>query len=188
MHSIRALFDQSFVQSDKDWETFSTRLEQIDVPKRTLLLKPGQIEQHLSFVESGVIRYFVPLDERELTFAFSFDGEMASAYDSFLTESPSCYAMETLTDASLWRIRKTDLESIYRDTAAGNIIGRKAAESLFIRKSQRELSLLIDSAETRYLKLFEEKPHLLQQIPLKYLAAYIGVTPQALSRIRRRIS
>jgi CRP-like cAMP-binding protein len=188
MQSIRALFDRSFVQSDADWKAFSALLEQVAIPKKTLLLKPGQTEGYLSFIEFGIIRYFVPHDTREITFAFSFDGEMASAYDSFLTGSPCTYAMETLTDTSLWRIRKAELEAIYSETAAGNIIGRKAAEALFIRKSRRELSLLTDSAEERYLRLFEEKPHLLQHIPLKYLASYIGITPQALSRIRRRIS
>lgn len=188
MQSIRALFDESFVQSDADWKRFSAKLVQVDVPKKTVLLAPGQVEQYLSFIEYGVIRYFVPREDRDITFAFSFDGEMASAYDSFLTGMPAGYAMETLTDASLWRVGKADLDDIYSDTSAGNIIGRKAAEALFIRKSNRELSLLTESPEQRYLKLFEEKPHLLQQIPLKYLASYIGITPQALSRIRRRIS
>ena len=68
------------------------------------------------------------------------------------------------------------------------MIGRRASEELFLKKSKRELSLLRDSAEERYLNLFEERPELLREIPLKYIASYIGVTPQALSRIRRRIS
>ena len=62
------------------------------------------------------------------------------------------------------------------------------AEKMFLLKSKRELSLLNKSAEERYLNLFTERPILLQQIPLKYIASYIGVTPQALSRIRKRIS
>ena len=77
---------------------------------------------------------------------------------------------------------------IYSKTAVGNVIGRKAAESLFLEKAKRELALLNDSAEQRYLNLFTEQPELILQIPLKYIASYIGITPQALSRIRRRIS
>ncbi|HEY0749771.1 MAG TPA: hypothetical protein VGD26_01370 [Chitinophagaceae bacterium] len=68
------------------------------------------------------------------------------------------------------------------------MIGRKASEDLFLKKSKRELSLLNDTAEERYLKLFSEQLHLIKQIPLKYIASYIGITPQALSRIRKRIS
>ena len=57
-----------------------------------------------------------------------------------------------------------------------------------MKKTKRELSLLTKTAEDRYLDLFKEEPRLLQQISLKYIASYIGITPQALSRIRKRIS
>lgn len=67
-------------------------------------------------------------------------------------------------------------------------IGRKSAESLFLIKSRRELSLLNKTAEERYLDLFSQRPELIRHIPLKHIASYIGVTPQALSRIRKRIS
>lgn len=62
------------------------------------------------------------------------------------------------------------------------------AENMFLIKSKREISLLSRTAEERYLNLFIDRPKLLQQIPLKYIASYIGVTPQALSRIRKRIT
>ncbi len=88
----------------------------------------------------------------------------------------------------LWSITHADLQVIYRDTDCGQIIGRKTAESLFLLKVKREQSLLNESAEERYLKLFTEQPQLIKEIPLKFLASYIGITPQALSRIRRRIS
>lgn len=63
-----------------------------------------------------------------------------------------------------------------------------SSERLFLIKSKREQSLLNESAETRYLNLFTQRPKLIKEIPLKYIASYIGVTPQALSRIRKRIS
>ena len=74
------------------------------------------------------------------------------------------------------------------NTGIGNQIGRLACEELFLKKSKRELSLLNDTATKRYLNLMEEQPLLFQQVPLKYIASYIGITPQALSRIRKRIS
>ena len=77
---------------------------------------------------------------------------------------------------------------IYNETKVGNILGRKSAEDLFLKKSNRELSFLTQTAEQRYLNLFTEQPLLLKHIPLKYIASYIGITPQALSRIRKRIS
>lgn len=174
--------------TDRDWEVFSTRLEQVDFPKKTLLLKAGQTEHYLSFLEKGVIRYYFPDIDRELTFDFGFEGEFASGYDSFLTRQPSMYQIETLVPSVLWRISYEGLQEVYRHTRVGNSIGRLAAEGLYLKKSRREKSLLRDTAEERYLKLFKEQPQLIRSIPLKYIAAYIGITPQALSRIRGRIS
>lgn len=80
------------------------------------------------------------------------------------------------------------MQIIYNATEIGNKVGRQASEDLFLKKSKRELSLLNETAEQRYLNLFIEQPKLVEEIPLKYIASYIGITPQALSRIRKRIS
>ena len=187
MEQIRKYFEQTFTLTDQDWVTFSSKLTRIEVSKRQLLLKAGQTENYLSFVEKGIIRSYISKDDRNLTFAFGFDNGFMSAYDSFLTRQPSIYNVETLTQTILWRLSYDDLQTIYKDTEIGNNIGRQASENLFLKKSKRELSLLNDTAEERYLKLFSEQPKLIQQIPLKYIASYIGITPQALSRIRKRI-
>jgi CRP-like cAMP-binding protein len=105
-----------------------------------------------------------------------------------LTQQPSEYQIEAITETVLWSISHADLQEIYAHTSIGNTLGRHASEGLYIKKTKRELSLLNQSAEDRYLNLFTEEPRLLQQIPLKYIASYIGITPQALSRIRARIS
>ena len=96
--------------------------------------------------------------------------------------------LETLLETTLLSITHQDLQEVYSQTKIGNLIGRLSSERLYLNKSKRELSLLNDSAEQRYLNLFTERPNLLKEIPLKYVASYIGVTPQALSRIRKRIS
>ena len=188
MEQIRTLFQKIVAIPDKEWELFSSKLTATQFPKKTLLLKKGQTERYLSFIERGIIRLFIPKEENDLTFGFAFAGTFMSAYDSFLTQTPSTYQIETLSDTVLWRISYSDLQTIYKETHAGNIIGRFASEDLFLKKCKRELSLLTNTAEQRYLSLFIERPDIIKQIPLKYIASYIGVTPQALSRIRRRIS
>lgn len=187
MEQIRRYFEQITQLSDVDWEIFSSKLIREEFPKKALLLEVGQTEKYLSFIEKGIVRFYIPKEENDLTFSFIFDNEFISAYDSFLTQLPATYRVETLTDTVLWRLTYTDLQDIYVQTKAGNIIGRHAGEGLFLEKSKRELSLLNETAEQRYLKLFTDQPHLIQKLPLKYLASYIGITPQALSRIRKRI-
>lgn len=188
MDKIKEYFKQIVGISDKDWSIFSSKLTKVKCGKKTILLEVGQTERYLSFLEKGSIRLYVPKVENDLTFGFCFENEFVSADDSFLRQKPCTYQFETLTDTILWRISYTDLQSVYANTSIGNTIGRLAAENLFLMKSEREQSLLNESAEERYLSLFKKRPKLIREIPLKYLASYIGMTPQALSRIRKRIS
>lgn len=190
MEQIRDYFEKTVQLTDKDWAVFSSKLTKQEFPKNYTLLKKGQIESHLSFIESGIIRFYIPKEENDndLTFAFAFDNNFVSAYDSFITQSPYLYNVETLAKTTLWRLTHQDLQTIYAETEIGNTIGRQAGEDLFLRKSGRELSLLTETVEQRYLNLFTEQPGLIKQIQLKYIASYIGITPQALSRIRKRIS
>lgn len=188
MEQIRKYFEQSIELPEQDWELFSSKIVCQKFPKKHLLLKVGQVENYLYFVEEGILRFYIPKEENDLTFDFAFENSFTSGYSSFLTQTPASYQIEALTDTTIWRLTYEDLQSIYLNTVMGNKIGRIAGEDLFLRKTRRELSLLNDTAEQRYLNLFSQQPRLIKYIPLKYIASYIGITPQALSRIRKRIS
>ncbi len=189
MQQIKVYLDQIATISRSDWEFFTSKLQRRVIPKKSVFLKLNEIENHISFIESGVVRLFIPKEnsEKEITFGFSFKDQFISAYDSFLTRQPSAYELQALTETSLLSISYDDLQAVYKTTEIGNLIGRLAAERLFLIKSKREQHLLNLTAEERYLKLFKERPELIKIIPLKYISSYIGVTAQALSRIRKRI-
>ena len=189
MKQIKKHIDQIATISDEVWDFFKSKLQRRTLPKKTIFLKINQIENHISFIESGVVRLFIPKEnpEKEITFGFSFKDQFVSAYDSFLTQKPSLYQLQTLTETSILSITYKDLQAVYKTTQIGDLIGRLTAERLFLIKSKREQNLLNLSAEERYLKLFKERPELLKIIPLKYISSYIGVTAQALSRIRKRL-
>lgn len=188
MNAIRSYFEKYVTISDEDWDFFSSKLIKREFPKNSNLIRIGQKENYLSFIEKGVIRFYVPYENKDITFSFAFAGSFASAYDYFLTQKPSEYELETITETILWSVSYKDIQEIYSQTKLGDRIGRFAAEELFLKKTRRELSLLNITAEKRYLNLFTEQPHLLKFIPLKFITSYIGITPQALSRIRKRIS
>jgi len=188
MGYLRAYYESIVPLQEAEWNFMASHFQRKFFPKNSIILKRGETENHLSFIEKGVVRYFIPGEEKELTFGFSFDREFTCAYDSFLTGNPSEYSLQTITGTVIWQISHSDLEKVYAETTVGNYLGRKAAEKLFLSKSKRELALLKYNARERYLRLLEEQPHILKQIPLKYIASYLGITPQALSRIRRQIS
>lgn len=188
MEEVKTFIDRIYPMNRADWDFFSSKLYKETLKKKATLIQMGAVEHHLSFISEGIVRFYIPNEDKDLTFGFLFENEFVTAYDSFITQTPSPYQIETLTNTTLWRISFTDLQEVYQKTESGNLIGRRMAENMFLLKSKREISLLNKTAEERYLDLFQERPNLLKQIPLKYIASYIGVTPQALSRIRKRIS
>lgn len=188
LKKLYEFYKDTYNVSDDDWKIFSSKLTRMEVRKGSLLLEIGGIEQHLYFIEEGLVRYYVPKEENDVTLGFAFPNSFSCVYDSFLTQTPSTQSVEVLIDTVCWVLNYEDLQSIYKKTKIGDIIGRKTAEQLYLVKTKRELSLLNKTATERYLALFESKPELFKLIPLKYIASYIGITPQALSRIRRRIS
>jgi CRP-like cAMP-binding protein len=189
LQQIKAYLDQIATISNLDWSFFTSKLQRRVIEKKSIFLKVNEIENQISFIESGIVRLFIPKDnpEKEITFGFSFKNQFISDYDSFLTQSPSVYQLQALTETTILSLTYDDLQSVYKSTQIGNLIGRLTAEDLFLIKSNREQNLLNLTAEQRYLKLFKERPELLESIPLKYISSYIGVTAQALSRIRKRL-
>lgn len=188
MGYIREYYERIINLQESEWKFISSHFSKRVFAKNSIITRRGEIENYLSFVESGIIRFFIPDDENELTFNFCFDKEFTCAYDSFLTRTASEYELQALTETIVWQISYDDLQKVYAQTIAGNYLGRFVAERLCLQKSRRELALLKHTAKQRYLNLFHEQPDILKHIPLKYVASYIGITPQALSRIRRQVS
>ena len=176
--------------NDADWQFFSSRLTKRVIPKKSTFLKVGTVEDNISFIISGMVRLYIPENDKskEITFGFSFNEQFVSAYDSFLTRKPSLYELQALEDTTMLTISYENLQKVYQITTIGNLIGRLTAERLFLIKSKREQTLLQNTAEERYLNIFKYQPELIEKIPLKYISSYIGVTPQALSRIRKKIT
>ncbi len=187
MKELYQLISSKIEVNDEDWDYLKDLIQEKSLSKKELLLKAPKVEKHLYFIQEGVFRIYLELEEKDITVDFGFPGDMINSYTSFLTQSPSEVHIQSLTPAKVLYLSKNDLEDFYQNTKSGNAIGRIFAEELFLYKSKREFSFLKDSPTQRYLNLFEEQPALIQQIPQNYLASYIGITPQALSRIRAKI-
>lgn len=152
------------------------------------ILQPNQIENFLSFVDAGIVRYFMLADGKEITFDFAFAQSFYTAYDSFYSRKNTAIYIEAMTDCKLYSITYDALHHLYNECNTAKELGTLATEYLLNKKVRRELSLLSQTPFQRYQAILEEQPKYIQQIPLKYLASYIGVVPESLSRIRKRIS
>src|SRR5690606_20680723 len=112
MEQIRQYFEHAIQQriSDKEWTFFVSKLSRQEFPKKNILQKIGQVENHISFVETGIVRCYSPKLENDLSFTYALDNNCISGYDAFLTGNPSTYHIEHLTQTILGRINHTHLQ------------------------------------------------------------------------------
>lgn len=187
MERLHKILKEKVEISKTEWEFIESKLQTKEFKKKDFLIKTNTIEQNVFFILEGVFRIFLELPEKDVTIDFGFPLKFISSYSSFLTLTPSVACIQSLTKSKVIFISREDLIEIYKKTSCGESIGRVFAEEFFMYKSKRELSFMKDSPTERYLNLFKEQQNLIQEIPQKYLASYIGITPQALSRIRAKI-
>jgi CRP-like cAMP-binding protein len=187
MQKIIEYFNQIGI-SETELQPFLAKLNCKTFRAGDLLLSPGQTDDYMSFLNSGIIRYYAQSDTKESTFDFVLPNSFYCHYDSFHTRNPTMFTSQALTNCEISRIHNDDLVKLFSTCKYAKDLTATAVEKLLERKVKRELSLLIDTPEQRYLKLLEKKPELIQHIPQKHLATYLGIVPETLSRIRKRIS
>jgi len=186
---IKSYYKQLLPQlTDEEWQAIENCLTVKHLKKGEHLIKQGEICNHVSFLNKGMIRYYMLVDGKEIPTGFFMQNQYASAYESFLTRQPSNENIDVLEDVELLQIDYNDMQMLYKNYPIFQIFGRKVAEQLFIVLSQRVAALQLLTPEQRYQKLVDNGSLLLQQIPQYMLAAYIGVTPEHLSRIRKKLT
>lgn len=171
---------------DPAWAGFSEKLLFSSYKKGEFLCREGQTEHFIFFLLKGATRNYFSKDGKEYTVDFHFEGDMLTAYYSFLTRRPSPIALEVMEDVDAILIPREHLLSFYEQHKTGEKIGRLIAEMQYIRRLDREMELLADSAEERYARLIQRNPRLVQSISVKHLSSYLGIQPESLSRIRKQ--
>jgi CRP/FNR family transcriptional regulator, anaerobic regulatory protein len=155
--------------------------------KNEFVVQEGKISKHLGFVESGLFQYFVLKDGDERTTYISIENTFLASLKSFISETPALENVRALTDGSIFLISKTDLKRLIRDIPRFKEFYINLLENSLCGIDATRHDLIVLTAEQRYEKMLNEEPHLLQRIPLQYLASILGVTPRHLSRIRNNI-
>lgn len=151
------------------------------------MVEYGKISKHIGFVDSGMFQYYVLKDGEERTSYISIGNTWFASLLSFLRGTPALENIKALTAGGIYMVSKEDLKKLVHEVPGFKdfYIGLLEASICGIDESRHNLIVL--TAEERYEKMLKSEPHLLQQIPLQYLASILGVTPRHLSRIRNNI-
>lgn len=187
--TLKSLLTELIPISDTSLDIFLNGLKIRKFDKGEVILGLGQVERYLSIVIEGITRhYIIKENDDEVSFDFSFQGDFNSSYASFIQQSPSQFTIESIKPTILASFSHDYLTSLYEKYPASNLFGRVAVEQYFIFREQREISLLTQNASERYEMLIQKYPEYINEVPLKYLASYLNIQPESLSRIRKKLS
>lgn len=170
----------------EEWARLEPHLRPRRMKAGEAFVSPGQPSTEAGFVVSGLFRFFyADADGREATKAFRGPGELVAAYAELLDKRPSRTTVEALEDSELLVVRHERVVALYRTHACWQALGRVIAEDHYRQRERREQELLQLSAEQRWRAFLKDRPDLAGRLPQKLIASYLGITPVALSRIRR---
>jgi len=175
--------------NDQEIDEFLTHATHHKLKKNDIFVNQNEICNTLSFVKSGIFRsfYYSNLDD-EITYCFTFPKGLLMAYSSFISEKKSEENIQALTDAEIISIPKETIEKLAKLNSKWLRFLKVIAENEYVALEKWIFNHQKDKAQQRYADLITKQPKYIQEIPLQYIASYLGITQRHLSRIRANIS
>jgi len=186
MDTFRHYLNQYSRINDKEWEIIKACLKKSAVVKGTILLNEGEICKHVYFLESGLLRYFINHDGNDITKFFTIAPFVFTSQYSFNQNIPAMESIEALEDSVVFAITKSDSNRLMEMPSWNEFVVKLIQEVEFYVE-QILVASKTATAEERYRKMLTNNDTLLQRVPLKYIASYLGIAPQSLSRIRKNV-
>lgn len=169
-------------------EPLPFEVKQHSFAKKRIITNIGDVEQNIYFLTSGIVEVAMLKDGDERIIDFFFPGQFFSAYTSFLTRKAADVYLLCLTDCTVEAMPYQSLTDAYKTSLITNQLGRHLTETVYLARTQREKDFLTKSAEQRYIELLQNRPEIIEQIPVNKVAKYLGIHPESLSRLRKEIN
>ncbi|WP_246034368.1 Crp/Fnr family transcriptional regulator [Empedobacter tilapiae] len=174
--------------SKEDIRTISESFSSITIPKNTMLEVENTYTKYLYFIIDGYVRVFYTKEGEERTTQINCPSGFITSFQSFITNSKAYDNVQTISECNLLRVTKDSLDKLNKNVKDWGIYGEKIYEQALIYNEDRTRDMILLTAEERYLKLMKTQPDIIQNVSLQYIASYIGIKPESLSRIRRQIT
>lgn len=174
----------NFILSDAVQEALEQSFVKKTAGKNDLLIEDGQVCRHLYFLERGCIRGFYNIDGKDISQWFGFENDFVTSFSSFITRHAAREYIQVVEDATLWCISRDQLDELLARYPELEKLVRLIYEQYYIRLEERYSNAHFKTATGRYEDLVKHSPHIIQRVPLGYIASYLGISAETLSRIR----
>jgi CRP-like cAMP-binding protein len=186
---LNASIKQKVSLSDAEFESIKHFFIPKKIRKRQYLLNAGDVSYHISFVEKGLLRSFSIEDNgHEHVIQFALEGWWIADMCSFLSGDDANYNIEAIEDSELLLLTKPAMDEMTSQLPTIERYFRLLMQNHIIALQRRIQTTQAFSAEEKYLKLMEAHPDIISRSPQQYIASYLGITPETLSRIRKQVS
>jgi CRP-like cAMP-binding protein len=173
--------------SKADLDMITSKLQPRKFKKGESLVVPGEIQKDLYFVKSGVQMSYVDIKSKTHVIAFTYSPHLCAIPESFLFQAPSKYFLTCLTDSEVDCISFTDLQTLFDQSQNLERLFRIMAEALLAGVINRHVELQALSMEDRYKTFCQRSPHLLQLVPHKFIASYLGINATNFSKLYNKV-
>lgn len=187
MEEIKAFFNSIHKVEQSVLDSYLSYWSKKVVPKKTILTSPGQTEKYWYFVNEGIQKSYYLNNGKQHVIAFTYPPSFSGIPDSVITQTPSKYFLETITDSSFLRIPYTKHQQFMRDHREIETLFRKATEGFLIGMLERYYQLMAFDIETRFKTFVNRSPHLLQIISQKDLASYLRIDSTNFSKLMNSV-
>ncbi len=188
MDALRAFITTLLPMSAADFDLLRPLATGRAVARGGYLLRPGEVCGHVFFARAGLLRlYYVDAEGKEVNARFAVAPGFLTDFQSFLTQRPSRYAWQALQASEVLAFAYAEVQRLYRESAVWERFGRLMAEHVYQQANERMELLQFLTPAQRYAHVQATQPALLGQVPQFHLASYLGIQPESLSRIRRRL-
>ncbi len=191
MHSNQFLrtFFEGFKLSENDMELVLSQFKKVHFTKGDTVLKAGKTAEVYYFLEEGVARASVlDLEGNDISTEFYTKGDILMDWPSFFMRMPTKETYEALSDLVCWQLDYETFQKLFNSIEGFREAGRARLIRDYFGLKRKSISTITDEAKHRYLQFVKDRPHIVKQVPLKYIASYLGITDTSLSRIRREIA
>jgi CRP-like cAMP-binding protein len=171
--------------NDAEVETLASVAKFKEYKKDDYLTREGETENYIYFILDGAIRNYCLNRGEEFSLDFFFSGSFTNSFMSFLLREKSIVNVQALVETKVIRIHYDEVTKLYAQSLNFNKLGRIVTESLYVKRTRRELSFITQTAKERYETLLSGNQELINRLPQKYLASFLGIKAESLSRIRK---
>lgn len=184
MEALRQKLNLISPLSDESMDHFLDAWKYWQLPKNSVLLREQSVSDYLYYIEKGVARIYYHKNDKEITEWLAMDNEFFLSITSYFMRTPSHLGIETLEASEVYGIHHNDFMRLAEAHHDVERLLRKMVTASLILSQTRMDSIQFETAQQRYDRLLKNSPHIIQRVPLSYIASFLGVTLETLSRIR----